>query len=233
MMYQVELDYVLRFVPPMSEHSGGLVLTRTLELPFPPYKKLYLFAKDLDDCPYPPGLRLDEVTWDIDRECFLATTELIVHGPIADIPWLLSSYLERGWQVGSLMGQYETDDDLDEEPADEVDVPEGTDDWDMDALEALEKESPRRRPKALNQLVKALVRVMVENGDDMAAAYALDRTGLVISLRDAEHGREPHDRVWLEAYREFEDLDNDSYKKWRRKVCRYRRIDKIEPFGIW
>ena len=95
-MFTLELDYVLRIVPPMTEHSGGIVFTRTFELPFPPFEKLHLFARDLEDCPYPPGLRIDDVCWDLDRGCFLATTELIVHGPVAEIPWALASLRDRG-----------------------------------------------------------------------------------------------------------------------------------------
>jgi hypothetical protein len=37
LMFTLELDMLLRFVPPMLENSAGGVVTRTIELPFVPF----------------------------------------------------------------------------------------------------------------------------------------------------------------------------------------------------
>ena len=126
-------------------------------MPFPPFEKLHLFARDLDDCPYPPGLELKDVCWDMDRGCFLATTELIVHGPVAKIPSSLSSLRERGWRPGSFEDRYHDDDDQDDDLVADDDHEADRNTVDFDELERLEQESPRKRPKKLNQLIKSLV----------------------------------------------------------------------------
>ena len=43
-MFKLELDMHLKWVPPMEEHGPGIILTRTIELPFAPTSGLHLFG---------------------------------------------------------------------------------------------------------------------------------------------------------------------------------------------
>lgn len=229
-MFTLELDYVLHFVPPMSEHGGGISFTRTIELPFAPFNKLNVFGSELEDCPYPPGLPLRDVSWDMDRGCFLATTVLIVHGPVAEIPDALASLRDRGWRPGSFQDRYHADDESEEDLAAGAGEDGSDEHIDVDELERLEREPPRRRPRKLNELIKALVRAMVESGDNLAAAYALDKTGFVFTEGEARHSRDNRAHTWMTAYSEYERLSADDRHSWRRKTKRYRAIQRIQPF---
>lgn len=217
----------------MSEHSGGIVFTRTVELPFPPFDKLHLFSVDFEECPIPPGFPLKNVAWDLDRKCFLATSEMTFCGPIFEIPMTLQCIREKGWRLGSYQEHYPAFDESDDETSSEN--VEGTgSEMDWDELESLEKVIPRMRPKWFNQIVKALVRSMVEAGDDLAAAYALDRTGFVFTRREAAIYRDHEEkaRVWESAYREYDDLGSDDWNAWRRRVKRYKNLHRIAPIKL-
>jgi hypothetical protein len=142
----------------------------------------------------------------------------------------LSSLRERGWRPGSFEDRYHGDDDQDDDLVVDNDHEADRNAVDFDELERLEQESPRKRPKKLNQLIKSLVRAMVEAGDDSAAAYALDKTGLVYTEREAHQSKDERAQAWIRAYREHEELNDAEWRRWRRKVKRYRSIQRIEPW---
>jgi hypothetical protein len=111
-VYRLEIDLLLSFVPPMAEHARPICLTRALELPFPPWDGLILTSEALNGRPDPMGFVLKEVTWDMDRQLFLAKTYEIIHDlPIACIPYDIRDLLERGWRYGSMADKYGTDED--------------------------------------------------------------------------------------------------------------------------
>lgn len=236
----LELDLVLSFQPPMSDHGGGIVLTRTIELPFAPFDGLHLFAREMDQCPYPPGFPLKNVAWDLERGRFLADTHLSISDSVAMIPVTLADYRERGWKPGSYQDYYHADDkdDDEDERAEAVapaDGPAGSETsgelgLEFDELEKLESMPPRKRPREFNRLVQALVRCMVDCADDFAAAYAIDKTGWVLSDRVAQHNRDEEHQTWLRAYRYFNDLPEPERRRWYRRVRRYPDIHSIEPF---
>ena len=86
-MYRVDLDLILRFVPPMSEIGAGIRLTRSFDLPFPPTEQIAMFSKEWEGHEDPFGFALRRVTLDLDRQRFLAETESSFTGfPIAMIP---------------------------------------------------------------------------------------------------------------------------------------------------
>ena len=95
-MFKLELDLVLYFVPPMDEHSQGIRLTYSLELPFLPTNGLYLAGVAMDDPLSPLGFRINDLTWNLDRQFFMATTQLTNHDfPIATIPDEIGNWIER------------------------------------------------------------------------------------------------------------------------------------------
>ena len=84
-MFRVDLDVSVVFTPPMKEDGPGFVMTRSFELPFPPFDGLSVFGKEWLSFPEPPGLVLKEVGWDIDRQTFLANSSSVHDGfPISE-----------------------------------------------------------------------------------------------------------------------------------------------------
>src|SRR5208283_2836283 len=107
-MFALELDVSLCFVPPMDERARGIVVTRTLEMPFPPTEGLFVTGIAMNGQPMAQGFKLKNLTWDLDRQRFFATTSLTSHDfPIAEIPDMIRDWLDRGWQLGSYEDTYE------------------------------------------------------------------------------------------------------------------------------
>lgn len=127
-------------------HSA-LARTRTVELPFPPFDGLRLFARGMDQCPYPPGFPLKDVTWDMKRGTFLADTHLSIGDSVAMIPATLADYRVRGGKPGSYQDYYDKDDDDVSNDASRTDAPAGNGsaghlDLEPDELERLETMPP-------------------------------------------------------------------------------------------
>jgi hypothetical protein len=61
-MYAVDVDLVVRFVPPMLDIGSGIRLTRSFELPFVPQEDIAVFSKDWEGMEDPLGYRLKEIT---------------------------------------------------------------------------------------------------------------------------------------------------------------------------
>jgi hypothetical protein len=76
-VFKVEIDFVVTFVPPMSQHSRGITLTRAIELPFHPSRDVNIFGRDLmEDGSEPMGIKFKDIIWDMDRQVFFAKTYL-------------------------------------------------------------------------------------------------------------------------------------------------------------
>jgi len=82
-MFTLELDLIITYTPPMSEAGGGIYLTRELQVPFAPYNGLHICGNQMDQAPGPEGFVLKDVTWDVDRQVFMAHSLLCSH----DRPW--------------------------------------------------------------------------------------------------------------------------------------------------
>lgn len=136
-MYTLHLDLHLKFVPPMSKHGLGIVLTRAVQLPFVPASSLRIAGASLDEHGGPSGFGLEELTWDVDREVFSASTQIICHDePLALIPDAIRSWLEMGWELGSYA-------DTCEQPHDGDDTIEMEDDGEYERLEGTCETSSR------------------------------------------------------------------------------------------
>ncbi|MFA9476939.1 hypothetical protein ACERK3_01405 [Phycisphaerales bacterium AB-hyl4] len=225
-MYKLELDLHLYFDPPMEDRGGGIVVTRTIELPFAPSPGLMVYGQDLDECPEPGGWPLKDLTWDIDREVFLATTSLSSHGmPMAMIPDVLQGWLARGWRLGSYMETYpEPDDDAEEAPdpaaADEEDLEDEMDRW--------PSLPPSKRPKAFNRLMRTLVRAMSERYNNLAVAYAMDQTKRYFDEHQLKQDTSRAAERWRQATRAFEELPPEQQSAWQEHVeNHYPRLDRL------
>ena len=106
-MFKVDVDLDLIYDPPFAAATRGIVVNRTIELPFPPYNGLRVFARDWEKGSEPIGLKLDDVIWDMDRQTFLAVSKSISEDfPIACIPSEIRYWLDAGWKWGSFRNRY-------------------------------------------------------------------------------------------------------------------------------
>ena len=85
--YTLELDLHLFFTPLMQDWGDGIVMTCTLQLPFPPSDKTTIGGRSIEGDCQPLGYRLRDTIWDVDRKRFIATTTADHGGgPLAYIP---------------------------------------------------------------------------------------------------------------------------------------------------
>jgi hypothetical protein len=219
-MFLLEVDVSLCFVPPMDEHRPGIMVTRTLELPFPPASGLFITGIAMNGQPLAQGFKLEDVTWDLDRHRFLAATSLTSEDfPIAEIPWLIRDWIERGWRLGSYEDAYEGEveyqhDPLLIEPIVDIDVEdeEGAKRWPM--------MGPRSRPPAFNKFLRALAREMAGLYNNWSIAYAMLRTNTLFTEEQLKHNKSRAAAKFNNARSEFDRMTFDQQYDWRQKVLR-------------
>jgi hypothetical protein len=217
-VFKVELDLSLYYDPPMEDHGGGIVVTRTLELPFPPTPDLAVWSMEMDECPEPMGFKLDDLVWDMGRQVFLAKTQISSSGlPMAMIPYEVRSWVDRGWRLGSWMDSYRQD-----EAAETSDrkVPSETPHWDDDDMERWMTCRPADRPENFNKVFDAMVRTMAELHNNWSAAYAMHRTKLFFDEADMKDNESAATKKWLSAKREFIEMPIDKQIAWQERVIR-------------
>lgn len=230
-MFKLHLDLCIHFVPPMGEHGAGITVTRALELPFAPINGLRVFSRAFDECPEPEGFTLKDVIWDVDRQVFLAQTELVSHDfPMPFIPTEIRAWLDRGWRFGSYRDAYADHDaeEPDGERANVVEAEEGGDtEW--DDAEKAHLRTWQQRSAEQNLALKALIRHMAETYDNLAAAYAFDKTGRYFTEREAREDvmKNPHVRKFADAARAFESISFEEKEKWRNRTARYPSIEEL------
>lgn len=227
-MYTVDVDLVLRYVPPMSDHGNGIRLTRTIELPFPPANDNSVYSKDWEGIEDPFGYPLKEVTWDIDRKRFLADTELSVTGtPIAMIPFEIGQLIEWGWKYGSYKDFYQTERKRGRKrsalPAMSIC------DWDYDEAAEWER-SHKNRPKEFKVILHAIASTMAELHNNCGIAYAFLKTGTFFDIPQYKSPTElpPLEKRFYEACREYDALKFDKQCAWSENVRRrYPRLSDV------
>lgn len=228
-MFTVEIDLHLTFSPPMQDDSPGIVLTRSIALPFPPHDGLRVFSAEIDMCPEPEGLTLRDIVWDIDRGVFYASTSadsMLV--PLCDIPSEIAEWLDKGWRFGSHRDHYRQDEIADDEPGDEGDET-GDIFAPLDDVidEVLEYEKPRRkRSIEFNRAFKAMARQLAEGFVDLPEAYAMHKTGVYYHERRGSHKNrremEGAEARYFAAKDEFAKLSQGEQYAFREKMLRTR-----------
>jgi hypothetical protein len=219
-MFTVEVDLVLRYVPPMSDQGPGIRLTRTIDLPFPPVENISVFSKDWEGTDDPLGYILKQVTWDMDRKRFLAETAISVTGtPIAMIPFEIHELVGHGWRVGSYQDGYRTDRKRGRKRSKlpRISVHE----WDWDEAEAWDSD-PKGRPKEFKLLLQGIVSTMAELHNNCSIAYAMLKTGRFVEVTDRGTPTElsSQERRFRDATREFESFASDRQWDWAERVKR-------------
>lgn len=205
--FRVELDLHLFFAPLMQEIGDGIILTRTLDLPFPPNSKIMVGGRSIEgDCIPPLGYRMSDILWDVDREIFLAKTVTSHHGsPIAFVPMDIERYLEDGWKIGSWQDFYNRDRQC---PIGEsLNVGKFDFDWeDEDELFLLETTRASKRPEQFNLLFSALIRMLFTLRNNEAVGYAMYKSKLFFQ---EEAHRSPEFSKLVDEYYRMGDEDRE------------------------
>jgi len=206
----------------MTDDGPGIRLTRTIELPFPPSRDISVFSKDWEgqDIDEPLGYVLKEVTWDMDRNRFLADTEMSVTGtPIAMIPFEIVQLVYNGWKYGSYKDQYQTERKRGRKHSKLPAVP--VFEWDHDEAETWD-ENPKGRPKEFKLILHAVVSTMAELRNNCGVAYAMLKTGSCFDIKagDSRSELSPLERRFQDAIREYESLSSERQWEWSERVKR-------------
>lgn len=229
-MYIVHVDLVLWYLPPLDEIGGGIRVHRTFELPFPPSESISVFSKHWEGHDDPVGYPLKEITWDLDRHCFLAETHMSATGlPIAVIPLEIRSLLDQGWTYGSCTDAYGPE-------------PRGRKrsklrslaigDWDDEEVEQWETARPKARPKEFKTVLQSLVATMAQLHNNCSVAYAMLKTGGYVAIpKETPHTDwSAFQRKFAAAMKDFESMTFEQQWDWGERIQRRypRLIDVIE-----
>lgn len=197
-------------------------MTRTIELPFPPSRDNLVFSKDWEgqDFDEPLGYVLKEITWDMDRNRFVADTEMFITGiPIDMIPFEILHLVYQGWKYGSYKDQYQTERKRGRKRSKLVAIPEC--DWDYEEAEAWD-ENPKGRPKEFKLILHAVVSTMAELRNNCGVAYAMLKTGRYFDIDAGDSRSELSllERRFQDAIRDYESLSSERQWDWSERVKR-------------
>lgn len=216
-MFKLELDLSLYYDPPMADSGGGIVMTRTLDLPFAPYEGLAIWVKEIDECPEPLGFKLSEVIWDMGREVFLAKSQLSSSGlPMALIPFEIRGWIDRGWRLGSWMDSYREEI---AEASDQVSSSDGPR-WDDEEIDQWMTRRTTNRPADFNKLFGAMIRTLAELHNNWSVAYAMHRTKLYFDEATVKQEESAAAKRWQDARYEFQGMPIDKQIAWQERVTR-------------
>lgn len=227
-VFTLELDAILCFDPPMSGKGPGIPVTNTLQIPFVPFDGLSIVSRIFGEPPMPEGPQQKEVTWDADREVFMAYTEhVFCDFPILNIPQEIGFWLDLGWKFGSYADKYDPPQrgrkpkEANFGPAPEIED---------DAAKQLHSMKPADRPEYFNHLLDAVVRTMAELNNNWPVAYAMDKTKIYFSETAPFNAKTPAEKKFAEAARAFGVMDFKERWNWcQRVVKRNPRLDLFLP----
>lgn len=220
-MFRLDIDVSHFFLPLMEENGRGIVVTRSLELAIAPFEGLFLTGSAFNDTSSSMGFKLEDVTWDCDRGLFLAHSSLVHSGlPIAYIPAELSSWVDRGWRLGSFDEDYEDDEGMAPGRRLRGDWVLHTENVDHKLVERWPMLGPRARPKSFNVLLKALTHTMAGLLNNWSTAYAVDQTERFFTETELQEERSSYAERFRQSVNEFEKMTFDQQWEWRQKVLR-------------
>lgn len=92
---------------------------------------------------------------------------------------------------------------------------------------------PQGRERAFEDAFKAMMRFMVEDCDNPAIGYAIDKTDRVVTQNNMNLLSPEDLSQWNDACEEFEDMPPEEQQVWMDKVLEeYPRVDQLpEPEG--
>jgi hypothetical protein len=225
-VFTLEIDALLYFDPPMSDKGAAIPVTNAIQIPFVPFDGLSIVSRIFGEPLIPEGPTLKEVTWDAEREVFMAYTEhVFCDTPILCIPQEIGFWLEQGWTFGSYVDKY------DRPPRGRK--PKRTNfgpapEFDETAAKQLHSMKPADRPEYFNHLLNAVVRMMAELHNNWPVAYAMDKTRMYFSVTDPFLADTEAEKKFAEAIREFEVMDVEKQWNWCKRVT--ERNPRLEHF---
>ena len=233
-MFSVEIDLVLRYVPPMVDRGQGMRLTRTVELPFPPSDHINFISatrEGWETFDKPLGYRLEEITWELDSNCFLADTHMSLTGlPIALIPREIRSLLRQGWRFGSYNDVYGPK-RLGRKNVGRLPIIRCRN-WEDDEASLWEAKRDASRPKAFNTILKAVIATMAQLDNNCRVAYAMSKTSTFVDLPDDPLHRELNagEKRFFAATQQFDALTSVQRWNWSQSVQRRypRLVDVVD-----
>lgn len=213
--FTLELDLHLFFTPLMQSWGDGIMMARTIQLPFPPDDNTTIAGRSIEgDCKPPLGYRLNDTIWDVDRKRFIATTTADHGGgPLAYITDDLDTYLSEGWTIGSWRTHY--DKSWRSPIGDQIDKSKfdlGL--MDEDDLYELETMPASKRPEQFNTLMSALARLLFNLYNNEALAYAMFKTKTYFQDEEKQSPK------FKDAMRHYEQMTSEQRDKVRRNVLR-------------
>ncbi len=228
-MFKLDIDMALYFVEPMSEHGQGIRVTRRFELPFVPYPGLLLNALSLNGGDIAMGYKIEEITWDVDREVFFGRTSTINHCvPIAFIPLDIRSWLDRGWRFGSYEDTYGKHDGRSKRAKRKRLKCEW--DWseDDEVVDQWSQKSSRSRPASFNTLLRAVVREMARLHNNLPVAYAIAKTKRFFTESQLKDNNDRLPKKFRDARAEFSLMSFDQQYDWAQSdIRRYPRLEQF------
>ena len=210
----------------MSQHSRGIILTRSIQLPFPPSGDIAIFGRDLmEDGSEPMGIMLKDIIWDTDRQVFFAKTYLDDGScPLTMVPQELRRHHEKGWRFGSyvdLYGNPEYKDPPPSEPSSPIPNPSRRDLRENNDSDEMLKWKPERRSRYFNAVFGAFIRCLAESFE-ISTAVAMERTGVYFDEHEVKGTpwKRPPDEVlhWDEIREQFFKTSSRGQMSWRKKL---------------
>lgn len=224
-MFTFELDMLLRFVPPMLENGQGIVVTRTIQLPFVPFEGLVVYSKQFTDHPHPEaGHKLENVTWDVERQVFLAQTSLShMDLPMGYILQEVRDTIARGWRLGSYADAYQEE----EATVNDREVsPMTQGEWKN--VENWPSMAPTERPAHFNDIFGFLIGIMATLSNNPSAAYAMEKTKRFFTEQQLKTDASDTVRKWLEARSEYEAMPWEKQYAWQKRTAKkYAPFDRL------
>ncbi len=228
-MFKLDVDMALVYVDPMVEQGPGICVTRQFELPFAPYPGLLLNGRSLNDADIALGFKIDEITWDVDRELFFGQSSLTSFDlPIAFIPMEIRSWLDRGWRFGSYEDAYGKPDGRSKRTARKRIKCEWNWREDEDVVNRWPQMSSQARPASFNTLLRALVREMARLQNNVSVAYAMAKTKRFFTETELKSNDEGPANKFRNAQAEFDGMDFEQQYDWKQGVI--RRYPRLEDF---
>ena len=199
----------------MQDWGDAIVMTRTIQLPFPPDDKTTIGGRSIEgDCQPPLGYRLRNTIWDVDRERFIATTAADCGGgPLAYIADDIDRHLSEGWSIGSWRTHYDKSwkspigNRFDKSKFD-LEL------MDEDDLYELETMPASKRPEPFNTLMSALVSLLFNLYNNEALAYAMYKTKTYFQDEEKQSPK------FKDAMQRYEQMTSEEQLKVRKNVLR-------------
>jgi hypothetical protein len=228
-VFSFDIDMSIYFAEILNEHGRGIRVTRRFELPFVPHQDILLSSFSLNGDDIPMGYKINEITWDIDRQVFFGQTCVVMHAtPIAFIPFEIRSWLKRGWRLGTYEDNYKKPDRRSTNVRRRRLKCEWNESLEDDVADEWRRGSPQSRPASFTLLLRAMVREMVKLHNNVELAFAIAKTGRFFEKFELKDSANAAGRKFNDAIAEFNRLPLAKMESWQAGIL--RKYPRLEQF---